>query len=280
MKHGSGRFIPSLVTAALVVFALRVFSDNKADVDLWGNVGFVSALPWSTEFHYRNTYSFTEPDRLWINHEWGAEYLLNLAYRLAGNPGLLALKLVLGLAILGFVVRAVYRDCTTGFVRFVFLLLVLSTIGYGFSTRPHLFTYLLWVVFLVVLRSGSRGRGWKLFALSVLGIVWANLHGAFFLGCALLLVWGLAEFVANILSRPDCGYAGSGSSKFFPVVFLGAAGLFFVLSLFNPYGLRLWEFVFDSAAQFRPYLSEWAPFDPLMHFGYHTDFLALMALTL
>ncbi len=34
-----------LAVGAVVCFALQVFSDNKADVDLWGNVGFVRALP-------------------------------------------------------------------------------------------------------------------------------------------------------------------------------------------------------------------------------------------
>ena len=34
-----------LAVAAVVCFALQVFSDNKADVDLWGNVGFVQAFP-------------------------------------------------------------------------------------------------------------------------------------------------------------------------------------------------------------------------------------------
>ncbi len=140
-----------LPAAAVLAFALQLFSDNKADVDLWGNVGFVTAMPWQEGFHRENTFSFTEPGHPWVNHEWLAEYILHHTHRLAGNPGLLLLKIALGLATLALMQAALARHGTSPPVRLFLLLLLISTMGYGFSTRPHLFTYLLLAVFLTLL---------------------------------------------------------------------------------------------------------------------------------
>ncbi|MGQ9661391.1 MAG: hypothetical protein ACUVWX_03525 [Kiritimatiellia bacterium] len=305
MEHRMCRLVSGLASVAVVLFALRTFSDNKADVDLWGNVGFVKAPAWSPRFDYKNTYSFTEPERPWINHEWGAEYLLYLAYRVGGNLGLLLLKIVLGFVLLSIMNRALRTDCHSGFVRFLFLLLILSTIGYGFSTRPHLFTYLLWAVFLTVLRKGALSN-WRFVVLLVtLGLIWANLHGAFFAGVALLAVWSVGEaldwcrhrgkrglYVAVAGVGPDAILSTHRDSSFsvgipsrsaratavlYPAL---TAVLFGALSLVNPYRWRLWSFVAASAAEWRPYLSEWAPFNPLRLFWEHTDFIALAALTI
>lgn len=305
MEHSTCRLVSGLAAAAVVLFALRTFSDNKADVDLWGNVGFVKAPPWSPHFNYRNTYSFTEPEQPWVNHEWGAEYLLHLAHRLGGNPGLLALKVTLGLAILALINRALRADCRSGWVRFLFLLLILSTMGYGFSTRPHLFTYLFWAVFLTVLRTGFLNNWRVAVALAALGVIWANLHGAFFAGVALLAVWSAGEALDwclhcwksgpriaaagvdpvavpfahrdNSSSVADLAGAARATAVLYPAV---SAVLFGALSLVNPYRWRLWSFVAASAAEWRPYLSEWAPFNPVRYFWQHSDFVALATLSI
>jgi len=63
------------------------------------------------------------------------------------------------------------------------------------------------------------------------------------------------------------------------VVLALASIAFFAGTLLNPYGIYLWNFVFDSAAILRPILSEWAPFNPLTNFSDHVDFMALVVIT-
>ncbi|MBT3193312.1 MAG: hypothetical protein HN341_12225, partial [Verrucomicrobia bacterium] len=258
-------------TAAIVMLGLFLFTHNEADVDLWGNVGFVRHLPTSPQYHLTNTFSFTEPDHVWVNHEWLAEYILHHAHRLYGNPGLLLLKVLLGFALIGILYRSMRKQCRSAPVRVLMLAIVMSTMGYGFSTRPHLFTYILIASLLSALLRPKPHPTLLLIA-APLGCLWANLHGAFFIGQILLL---LAAACAAL--KRTTGHANSWR----PTILLGAAAVaFFLGSLLTPYGLGLWGFVSESAGIFRPILSEWAPFNPFEHFSDHVDFMALASITI
>jgi len=257
--------------AAICAFGLFLFTHNEADVDLWGNVGFVRSLPGTPGFHQTNTFSFTEPDAPWVNHEWLAEYILNRAHDRFGNPGLLLLKALLGFTLLGILYRSMRKSCHSGSVRVLYLALIMSTMGYGFSTRPHLFTYIL-IAGLVSVLLRPRPSLLLLAAAAPLGCLWANLHGAFFIGQILLLLAAGCAATKRLAGRQD---------SWLPTLALAlASAAFFVGTLLTPYGIRLWDFVFDSAAIVRPVLSEWAPIDPKSQFGIHVDFMALACITL
>jgi hypothetical protein len=256
--------------AAVGMFALFTFTHSLADVDLWGNVGFVKHLPWSDKFLRINTFSFTEPNHIWINHEWLAEYILYKAYHLFGNPGLLLLKAILGFGLLAVINSSLRKTMTSGPTRVLLLLLLLSTIGYGFSTRPHLFTYLLSASLLTLLLRPRLPTTLLLLA-APLGCIWANLHGAFFIGQILLLLVFLSALITKLTRNCNSWHN--------TLVSAGANFAFFAGTLLNPYGLELWGFVFDSAAILRPILSEWAPFNPVTQFSDHIDFMVLILIT-
>jgi hypothetical protein len=253
-------------TVAIGVFGIFLFTHNKADVDLWGNVGFVRHLPNSPQFHFTNTFSFTEPDHPWINHEWLAEYILHHTHRLFGNPGLLILKLILGFSLIGILNRGMRESSRSGAVRLFVLAITMSTIGYGFSTRPHLFTYILFAALLKVLLRPTPPR-WLLLIAVPLGALWANLHGAFFIGQTLLLLATGCAVVRRIMGREQ-------SRSTVPLLTATSAA-FFLGTLLTPYGISLWSFVSDSAGLSRPILSEWAPFNPLTQLSIHIDFVIL-----
>jgi hypothetical protein len=63
------------------------------------------------------------------------------------------------------------------------------------------------------------------------------------------------------------------------LILLATIILFFCGSLINPYGLKVWAFIFQSAAKVRPYLSEWGPIHPVEHFFSHADFMVLALIT-
>jgi hypothetical protein len=257
--------------AAVGMFALFIFNHNKADVDLWGNVGFVKHLAFSAECMRVNTFSFTDTEHVWINHEWLSEYILFQAYRLSGNPGLLLLKLLLGIGLLGIINNAMRQTIKSQATRVLLLLLIISTIGYGFSTRPHLFTYLLSAGLLSILLR-QKAPAALLLTAAPLGCLWANLHGAFFIGQILLLL----AFACALLRKVTKHEATWRTT----LITGGAALAFFAGTLLNPYGIKLWNFVFESAAILRPILSEWAPFNPRTQFSDHIDFMALLVVTL
>jgi len=274
MKNGGlDNVLRLFAVAAVAVFCLQVFSDNKAEVDLWGNVGFVKALPWSPEYHFTNTFSFTEPEHPWVNHEWLAEYIFHITYQNFGNAGLLALKIVLGFCVIFLLNLSMKVDCRVGVIRFLYLLLIISTMGYGFSIRPHHFTYLMYALFLLFLKFHPKNRLVTLLVIPVLGILWVNLHGAFFIGALLMGFFIVFETISKKYVLNE-----SPSARYIPTL-LAATALFVAASFINPYGFRLWRFIFQSATDLRPYLSEWAMFHPVRDFFSHVDFMVLALIT-
>lgn len=264
------RRITSILAAVTVItFGILLFSHNKADVDLWGNLGFVKVPAWSSGFHRVNTFSFTEPDHAWINHEWLSEYILFLVYKQGGGPLLLAFKTTLGLLLTAALNSVLRRKCRSGTVRLIFLMLVMSTIGYGFSTRPHLFTYAMTVILLYALEFKSRLMTVLMLPFAV---IWVNLHGAFFTGI-LIMAFHAMGTALDMKLNPDKTYL-RGDLKITAASIL----LFTLGSMINPFGSEIWSFVGSSAAKMRTYLSEWAPFHPANNLLDHTDFVALLAL--
>jgi len=261
-----------LAVLAIVFFCIQVFSDNKADVDIWGNVGFVKSAAWDQGFRSVNTFSFTEPGHPWINHEWLGQYVLHLTHTRFGNSGLILLKILLGLCVISAIYAGMRESCKSGPVKFLWLLLAVSTMGYGFSTRPHLFTYVLYALLLLFLRKKGIIKPAQLFLFPLLGIAWVNLHGAFFAGIILLVLYLGFECVKRLYSK-NGEYASA-----IPLIF-SAVILFFAASLINPYGLKLWDFIFYSSEKARPFLSEWAPFTRMEYLGEHIDFIVLSILS-
>ncbi|MFH0763740.1 MAG: hypothetical protein V1927_01895 [Candidatus Omnitrophota bacterium] len=252
--------IKILAVFAIVLFSLQVFSDNKAEVDLWGNVGFVKALPWSNDFNYVNTYSFTEPGRQWINHEWLAEYILNRIYARFGNTGLILYKILIGACVTGILCLGINSAGIFGGLGFLWLVLIISVMGYGFSTRPHLATYFLYALFLLILQRHKTAGSKTIYILPVLGILWANLHGAFFIGAVLLGIFLITEIIKR-------------GRRAAPLALVMA--LFIAATFINPYGIRLWQFIFYSAGIPRPFLSEWASLLNIEFIMVHIDFVFL-----
>ncbi len=266
--------LDKLAQVAILAFALRTFSDNRADVDLWGNVGFVKALPWSSNFHRTNTFSFTAPDHPWINHEWLAQYIFNRTWTHFGNTGLLALKLALGFAMLAIWNFSIKQRRVALPIGFLTLCLVISSVGYGFSTRPHLWSYLLLSIFLCLLERWQSLPAAAFAVFPFLSWIWANLHGAFFVGLLVLCVF----VAARLFASPRDGIPRSEEGQRFAA--LCAATLASAcVSLATPYGLNLWSFIAASFGKPRPFLSEWAPFSISQHLGEHTDFIALALLS-
>jgi hypothetical protein len=114
--------------------------------------------------------------------------------------------------------------------------------------------------------------------------LWANLHGAFFIGPLLLLLLAGFRILArrllpaspNARTDHDTAVPGRACTPLPPArVLLLSAVLMVLGSFINPYGPRLWEFIFQSAGKVRPYLSEWAMFHPVRHFYSHVDFMVL-----
>lgn len=232
-------FFPHLSTVLFVtIFFSFVALGPKAmnmDGDLGRHLTVGGYILDHRQIPTADVFSHTRAGEPLTPHEWLADVLFTLAYRWLGLNGVVLLSaLVVALAF-----SLVLKE--TLLVNPVLLIGLGFTILAGFAsslhwlTRPHLFTFLLVVVWMSGLERLRRGefRFWWLLPLCML--VWANLHGAFIAG---FVIWAMYlggylwdRFWARNDPPPFPGYGR------FLLFAGGSAGL---ATLINPAGLKLW----------------------------------------
>ena len=181
----------------------------------------------------------------WLNQQWLAQLVLAMAFRLGGWFGLVALRALLGALVLSFVFLAC-RAAGAATKRAAWLTLASSVVLLaGFTLRPQLlgmgcFAVTAWLV----ARRRTHPEGvWIVIPITVL---WANLHGSFFLA-PLLLGLGWVE---------DRWVRGRGGRT---LLLVGLGSL--LATTVNPYGYRVWSYASGLATNpvIRSTITEWQP---------------------
>jgi hypothetical protein len=200
---------------------------GRTDTDVWGHSTIGRWMIEHRAFLWIDPFSFTH-DQPWVNHEWLWDVSTALIERGTGLPGLIALRALL----IGFVLWRVTRASQgQSFPLRVgaMLLVAVGCIGQWQSMRPQLATLALYVITLE--RPTAR---W----LPILFLVWANVHGGWIYGAALLGLYTLAH-----LDRRQLALAAACAAA----------------TLVNPYGWQLWRALFDATQRGWADVSEWAP---------------------
>src|SRR5262249_45956382 len=119
-------------------------------------------------------------------------------------------------------------------------------------------TYVFFTVLLVVLDRGLAGRAPRrlLWILPPVFMVWANTHGGFVAGLAVLTLYVVVHAAVAIASR-------GGRTAWRELLSLGGMVLASAFAmLLNPYGPRLLTWIAEALRPPRPEISEWGPMAP------------------
>jgi hypothetical protein len=151
-----------IVLAVLLACAVAL-SLNVADPDLWGHVQYgrdalSHGLPRTT------TYSYVAQGYPWINHEILAECALAIGADWFGGPGLLFVKCLLGVAVVGAILWRALRNGAGLIAACSLALLVAITLGNHWSLRPQIASYVSFTLLLALLSycfEGWEGK-WQL----------------------------------------------------------------------------------------------------------------------
>src|SRR3989344_7812392 len=157
---------------------------------------------------HTNFYSYTEPNREFVNHHWLSGVVFYVIHQLAGFKGLSVFYIaVVTLAFLLFYLLAQKRAGSA--VASILAVLVLPIIASRTEVRPEGFTYLLMGLFFWLLwhwRSGRLNPKW-LFVLPFLMLLWVNLHIGFIFGFLILGSFWLEELIKDLrLKMQDKSY--------------------------------------------------------------------------
>jgi len=203
--------------------------------------------------------SYTMPTYRFIDHEWLTNILLFLIHKHVGFIGLALFFSIITTTALFFLFKNKTKNKEVIYGWFLFLIgsIFLSYVG----IRPQVISWFFTAIFISILRK----KGKILLLLPPLMILWANLHGGFFIGLVLIAIFITGDIVCCKTYK-----------KLLLIFFIT-----FLASFINPYGHLLWGEVWIqlSDTSLRWKIGEWMPaflyFD-IAYWGYITLSLALI----
>ncbi len=193
---------------------------------------------WMLDHHRvmsHDVFSYTVLGERWITPEWGYDVVLAQSVRSVGPVAFWLLSA--GVAVLTVLAVALRSRLVGAGWTWTGLLCVETgaAITLFLDDRPQMFSYFFLAVLLLLLTLARRSRGWLLWPVPILFVLWANLHGSFLLGLAILFL----EVVAAVVRR---GVGRVTVSNPLPVAPIAAT---FVASglatLVNPFGIGVYS---------------------------------------
>lgn len=223
-----------------------------ADPDLWGHITFGRLILSLGHVPAHDIYSYSAFGRPWRDHEWLSEVILALCYNSGGIIGLKLLKLVCTAATMALLAMAAAQTGAAISLQLIVLTIAALALGPMLQFRPQLFDFIGLSALLLMLARDSYRRAGPLWPAIPILALWANLHGGFFIGLAVLGAY------AAIVAVEDW-WNGDGFGRASRVVLVFAACT--LATLANPYGIAIWTTVLHTLDYplTRAIISEWQP---------------------
>ncbi|MEO8213651.1 MAG: hypothetical protein ABI560_10680 [Myxococcales bacterium] len=232
------------LVAALTPAQNDTFWHLRAGADIWR----------THQFLHVDTYSHTVAGAPWENHEWLAQVLMYLAWRMGGMPALSAAATLLIMVTVAITYRLMVGP---PLVRCALLAVGMSIASCVWVLRPQLAT-LLGIAVLLLLLVQERHR-----LIPPLFVLWANAHGAVALGGIILLAAAVATLLCWHRTRD---LADRKRLVTFALVLPLAA----LATAATPLGFHIFSFVMRLGGPFSEHVTEWSP--PLPFEGLGTLF--------
>jgi hypothetical protein len=227
--------------------------------------------------------TFTADDEPFIAHEWLSEVAFSYADSALGLAGPLLLVTLAAATTLALLMRRMREVGASPWPQVLFVVLAMIVMQQHLIVRPHVFAWLLalvWTIRLERLWAGEISwRRWLAWAVPLM-VLWTNLHGSFPLAFVLMGLFGLAALL-DALTGEEAERARS-LATFRRWVLLGLCVL--AASGLNPFGfalhLHVLEFASGAAGSVLGATREFRPPD-FHHFGprvFLADALLVLAL--
>ncbi|MFA6317012.1 MAG: hypothetical protein WC943_06300 [Elusimicrobiota bacterium] len=172
--------------------------------------------------------SFTAAGQPMVATEWLGQAVMHILFRAAGYHGLVIFHTMLVVGGLLLLWRTM-EGASPGSRAFLLALTTMGLLPFC-SVRLHYYTFLFFSAFLYWTRRWEEGASWPVWAMAASLLAWANIHGGFMAGWAILAAvcgldlwktrkaWSLAPLAAGTLA---CCIHPSGVKAFvYPIWFL------------------------------------------------------------
>ena len=197
----------------------------------------LAAGRWMLDHHAvlrRDVFSYTVRGHSWVTPEWGYDVVLAESVRLVGPMAFWLLSA--GLASLTVVAVAIRSRILGAGWTWTGLLSVEvgATLMLFLDDRPQMVSYLLLALLLLVLTLAHRRAAW-LWSLPLIFAIWANMHGSFLLGLAVVSFEVLLALVPLRAGRVGV------VNRLEPFPALAGLGAAVLATLVNPFGFGIYS---------------------------------------
>jgi len=231
-----------LLVTQLPLFALPMFlfSDGSTGWHLFtGNYILANGIP------HHDIISYTFPDKQWVAYQWLFDVVAAVLVKVGG----LYLLAVAASASIGFIFLLLYDRCRKegGGLALVVSLCIIGAIvsAIHWLARPHLFVFFGVYLFSTALEDFYRGtiKAARLFiCLTLYMVIWVNAHPAFLLAYVLISIYlACALFQWWRSHEPEKRREFKSKAVILASLLASCAAL----SLVNPYGLQLYQYIFN-----------------------------------
>jgi len=167
-----------------------------------------------------------------IPHEWLSQVILSSFYDMLGLGGVILFTALMITLVWAMIYYEAMRRSGSLIVSLVF-----TGLGVGASLihvlpRPHLFSYLFTVLWILVLENIQKDKPHSWWLLPALMLVWVNLHGMFVLGIVLWVIYLIGDLFEN---RKKEWFSNSKTKS----MLMGGA-LSFLVTFVSPSGFKIW----------------------------------------
>lgn len=267
------RYAAYLSARRLLVFVLlaaifTLTAGHITDPDFWWHLRTGQLIFETRAIPHADIFSFTAQGKEWVTHEWLAEVLIYAIYRLSGWGGLVVSFSLVMTAALWIAYRRAAELAPHPYVAGASVLLGALATAPMWGVRPQMISFLFTSIYVAVLGDYARrtqteslwAQTKSLRWLVPLMLVWANMHGGYALGLALIGLTGAGVLLDELMRE-------RGERRLLvrlrPLLILFAACVLVVP--LNPNGLRMFSYPFETlnSHAMHAYIEEW--FTPNFH---------------
>ena len=249
---GRDGILAAWVALAVGVPAIVVALSSMSTVDLGYGIRTGQLVMTGAAIPRVDPFTFTAAGLPWVDQQWLAQVIFGAIYGLGGFAALQVLWVGVVMATVGLAARAAFISGAGLRTSVVVSLMGFMVAAQGLGLRAQALG-LLCLAILLVLVAIRRSRPGALWLAVPLMAAWANLHGSFVVGLALL-------FVTAIEDRHG------GSARWRDLAVLAGAA---IATLANPYGIDAWKYVIAIGTNptISALVTEWRHTDPLQPAG-------------
>ncbi len=210
----------------------------NADGDLALHVAVGNYILDTGKIPLEDVFSHTMNGLPYTPHEWLSEVLFAISNRIMGLDGAILLTAL----VISFAFWLTYKNSSRrsgSFVALLFsLFLTILASAIHWLARPHIFTFLLFALWLIVLERIRKGQSRSAWLLPLIMLFWVNLHGGYMTGIVTWVLFGVGVFIDSHLFRHTDETPVPGN---FWRYYLAGGIAALVATLANPSGIGLWK---------------------------------------